>query len=90
MTSQIHGISQAIRNANDGIFMIQTAEGVLQESTNALHRMCELAIQSANGMYSDSDGTTQYAEFQQLTLELDRIAETTSFNGRNILDGMEL
>ena len=88
-TSQIRGLDQAIRNANDGISLIQTAEGALDESTNILQRMRELAIQSANGIYSDTDRATLDAEVQQLVSELDRIAETTSFNGQNILDGSQ-
>lgn len=87
MTSQISGLDQAVRNANDGISLIQTAEGALEESTNILQRMRELAIQSANGIYSDGDRATLDAEVQQLIEELDRISETTSFNGSNILDG---
>lgn len=87
MTSQIRGLDQAIRNANDGVSMIQTAEGALQETTNILQRMRELAIQSANGIYSDSDRATLDAEVQQLILEMDRIATTTSFNGQKLLDG---
>ena len=86
-TSQIRGLDQAIRNANDGVSLIQTAEGALDESTNILQRMRELSIQSANGIYSDADRATLDAEFQQLIEELDRIAETTSFNGQNLLDG---
>ena len=86
-TSQIRGLDQAIRNANDGVSLIQTAEGALDESTNILQRMRELSIQSANGIYSDADRSTLDAEFQQLIEELDRIAETTSFNGQNLLDG---
>lgn len=86
-TSQIRGLNQAVRNANDGISLIQTAEGALQESTNILQRMRELAIQSANGIYGDADRSTLDAEVQQLVEELDRIATTTSFNGQNILDG---
>lgn len=86
-TSQIRGLDQAVRNANDGISLIQTAEGALSESTNILQRMRELAIQSANGIYSDNDRATLDAEVQQLVSELDRIAKSTSFNGQNILDG---
>jgi len=86
-TSTIRGLDQAVRNANDGISLIQTAEGALQESTNILQRMRELAIQSSNGIYSDTDRATLNAEVEQLKSELDRIAETTSFNGQNILDG---
>ncbi|MDO3382606.1 flagellin N-terminal helical domain-containing protein [Gilvimarinus algae] len=87
MTSQVRGLDQAIRNANDGVSMIQTAEGALQESTNILQRMRELAIQSANGIYSKADRATLDAEVKQLVSELDRIAETTSFNGQKLLDG---
>jgi flagellin len=87
MTSQIRGLDQAVRNANDGISLIQTAEGALDESTNILQRMRELAIQSANGIYEDVDRATLDAEVQQLKIELDRIAETTTFNGRPLLDG---
>lgn len=86
-TSQIRGLDQAVRNANDGISLIQTAEGALQESTNILQRMRELAIQSSNGIFSDTDRATLDAEVQQLVSELDRIAETTSFNGQSLLDG---
>lgn len=86
-TSQIRGLDQAVRNANDGISLIQTAEGALDETTNILQRMRELAIQSANGIYSDTDRSTLDAEVQQLKAEIDRIADTTSFNGQNILDG---
>jgi len=87
MTSQVRGLDQAIRNANDGISLIQTAEGALQETTNILQRMRELAIQSANGIYSDADRKTLDAEVQQLISELDRIAKSTSFNGQKLLDG---
>lgn len=86
-TSQIRGLDQAVRNANDGISLIQTAEGALSETTNILQRMRELSIQSANGIYGDNDRATLDAEVQQMVSELDRIAETTSFNGQNILDG---
>ena len=87
MTSQIRGLNQAVRNANDGISMIQTAEGALDETTNILQRMRELSIQAANGIYSDADRSTLDAEVQQLKLELDRIAESTTFNGQPLLDG---
>jgi len=86
-TSQERGLNIAIRNANDGISMIQTAEGALDETTNILQRMRELAIQSANGIYSDANRATLNAEVNQLKAELTRIAETTSFNGLKILDG---
>ena len=87
LTSQVRGLNQAVRNANDGISLVQTAEGALQESTNILQRMRELAVQSANGTYSSGNRNTLDAEVQQLKSELDRIADTTSFNGQNILDG---
>ena len=87
MTSQINGLNQAVRNANDGQSLIQTAEGALDESTNILQRMRELSIQSANGTYDDGNRSTLNAEAKQLIAELDRIAETTSFNGQNVLDG---
>ncbi|MFC6669791.1 flagellin [Marinobacterium aestuariivivens] len=87
LTSQVQGLNQAVRNANDGISLIQTAEGALDESTNILQRMRELSIQSANGTYDSGNRATLNAEVQQLVKELDRIAETTSFNGQNILDG---
>lgn len=87
MTSQVRGLDQAIRNANDGVSLIQTAEGALSESTNILQRMRELSVQSANGIYSASDRKTLDAEVKQLVSELDRIAKTTSFNGQNLLDG---
>lgn len=87
MTSQVNGLNQAIRNANDGASLIQTAEGALDESTNILQRMRELSIQSANGTYDSGNRGTLNAEVNQLIAELDRISETTSFNGLNILDG---
>jgi len=87
MTSQIRGLDQAIRNANDGVSLIQTAEGALQETTNILQRMRELSIQSSNGIYSNADRATLNAEVKQLIEELDRIATSTSFNGQKLLDG---
>lgn len=87
MASQTRGLGQAIRNANDGISLIQTAEGALGESTNILQRMRELSIQSANGTYSSEDRLSLQAEVEQLKSELNRVAETTSFNGHKVLDG---
>ena len=87
MTSQIRGLNQASRNANDGISLAQTAEGALQESTNILQRMRELAVQSANDTNTSSDRASLQAEVTQLQSELNRIAETTTFNGKNLLDG---
>jgi flagellin len=87
MTSQIRGLNQAARNSNDGISLAQTAEGALQESTNILQRMRELAIQSANDTNSSSDRTSLQAEVNQLQQEMTRIAASTSSNGKTILDG---
>ena len=88
MTSQIRGLDQAVRNANDGISMIQTAEGALDQTTNILQRMRELSVQSANGTYNDSENRASLdAEFKQLLAEIDRIAENTEFNGQTLLNG---
>ena len=87
MDTQIRGVSQAIRNANDGISLAQTAEGALSEVTNILQRMRELAVQSANTINSDADRSSLDLEVQQLKTELDRIATTTSFNNQKLLDG---
>lgn len=87
MDTQIRGVSQAIRNANDGISLAQTAEGALSEVTNILQRMRELAVQSANSINSNSDRGSLDLEVQQLKTELDRIATTTSFNNQKLLDG---
>ncbi len=86
-TTQIRGLNQAIRNANDGISLSQTAEGALGELTNNLQRIRELAIQSANATNSDSDRAALDQEVQQRLAEIDRIASQTSFNGRKLLDG---
>jgi len=87
LTSQIRGFDQSVRNANDGISLVQTAEGALSESSNILQRMRELAVQSANGTYTSGNRTTLNAETQQLIKELDRISTSTNFNGLNLLDG---
>lgn len=87
MSAQIRGLNQAVRNANDGISVAQTAEGALQETTNILQRMRELAVQSANDSNTASDRASIQIEVDQLVEELDRIAETTTFNNRKILDG---
>lgn len=86
-TSQINGLNQAVRNANDGISLAQTAEGALQESGNILQRIRQLAIQSANDSNSAGDRKALQAEVSQLTSELNRIANTTTFNGKKVLDG---
>lgn len=87
MTSQIRGLNQAARNANDGISLAQTAEGAMQESTNILQRMRELAVQSANDSNSSTDRASLQKEIGQLQQELDRIATSTEFNGKKLLDG---
>jgi flagellin len=86
-TTQIRGINMAIRNANDGISLSQTAEGALVEVTNNLQRIRELAVQAANATNSNSDRAALNNEVQQRLAEIDRIGAQTSFNGRNILDG---
>lgn len=86
-TSQIRGLNQAIRNANDGISLSQVAEGALQESTNILQRIRELAIQSANGTNTGTERAALQQEVSQLQQELNRIAETTLFGNRLLLDG---
>ncbi len=87
MTSQINGLGVAVRNANDGISMAQTAEGALQQSTSIMQRMRDLALQSSNGSNSDQDRQSLQQEFSTLSGELTRIAKTTSFGGKNLLDG---
>jgi flagellin len=86
-TSQIRGLDQARRNANDGISLAQTAEGALSASSDILQRVRELAVQSANATNSASDRAALQQEVSNLTAELDRISVTTQFNGRNLLDG---
>ncbi len=87
MRSQIRGLTQASTNAEDGISMIQTAEGALNESHSILQRMRQLAVQAANGTETDSDRDNIQDEIEQLQDELDRIAETTEFNTMKLLDG---
>ena len=87
MTSQIRGLDQARRNANDGISLAQTAEGALQSSGDILQRVRELAVQSANASNSAGDRKALQAEVGQLLSELNRIANTTEFNGQKLLDG---
>ncbi|MBO6810464.1 MULTISPECIES: flagellin N-terminal helical domain-containing protein [Marinobacter] len=86
-TSQINGLNQAARNANDGISLAQTAEGALEESSNILQRIRELSVQSSNATNSSSDRAALQQEVGQLLNELDRVATTTQFNGLNLLDG---
>jgi len=87
LTSQTKGMTVAIANANNGNSIAQTAEGAMQESTNILQRLRELALQSANGDKSDADRASLQQEFTAKTGELTRIAQTTTYGGRNILDG---
>ncbi len=86
-TSQIRGLNQAVRNANDGISLSQTAEGALKSSGDILQRVRELSVQSANATNSAGDRKAIQAEVGQLLSEMDRIASTTEFNGQKLLDG---
>ncbi len=86
-SSQIRGLDQARRNANDGISLAQTAEGALQSTGDILQRIRELAVQSANATNSTSDRQAINSEVQQLTQEMQRISTTTAFNGQQLLDG---
>ena len=87
MQSQVDGLEQAVRNANDGIAMLQVAEGAVVEISNMLSRMRELAIQAASGTYSATDRAALNLELQQLFLEIQRIAVNTEWNGISILNG---
>lgn len=87
MTAQIRGLDQAVRNSNDGISLAQTAEGALNETTNILQRIRELAVQAASDHNNTSDRQSLQEEVSQLIAEVDRISENTSFNGRKILSG---
>ena len=87
LTAQIRGLNQAARNAADAISLAQTGEGALQEITNSLQRMRELAVQSRNDTNTAADRQSIDQEFQQLLAEVDRVAQITAFNGRNVLDG---
>ncbi len=89
MTAQIRGLNQAVRNANDGISLMQTAEGAMVEITNMMQRMRELSIQSANDTNAQDDRNYLDLEFQQLKQEINRITKNTQWNGMNILDQTE-
>jgi flagellin len=89
MTSQIRGLNMAVRNVNDGINMMQTAEGAMIEQSNMLQRMRELAIQSMNGTYSNTQRGYLDKEFQQLSSQIDRIATDTLWNDQQLLMGTE-
>jgi flagellin len=84
MTAQIRGLNQAVRNANDGISMLQTAEGATGEITNMLQRMRELAVQAANGTYQSSDRSSLNDEVKSLSAEITRIADNTEWNGMKL------
>lgn len=87
LTSQINGLNIAVKNSNDGISMAQTAEGALEQSTSILQRMRDLSLQSANGSNSEKERGALNSEVNELKKELDRIANTTSFGGKKLLDG---
>ncbi len=87
MTSQINGLNQAVRNANDGISMAQTTESALGEVTNNLQRIRELSVEAANGTYGTADRAALDVEVQQRLAEVDRIASKTTFNGQKVLNG---
>jgi len=87
MTADLRGMSMAIKNSNDGISMMQTAEGALGEITNMLQRMRELAVQSSTGSMSAANRKQLQAEFDQLVAEIDNVSKTTNFNGIKLLDG---
>ena len=87
MTSQIRGLGVAVSNANDAISMVNTADGALDEITTMLQRMRELAVQAGTGTTASTDRTYLQSEFTALRTEIDRIADNTQWNGRNILDG---
>ena len=87
LTSQVNGLNIAVKNSNDGISMAQTAEGALEQSTSILQRMRDLSLQSANGSNSTEERKALGSEVNELKKELDRIANTTSFGGKKLLDG---
>ena len=87
MRSQIRGLNQASKNIQNGVSFIQTTEGYLKETTDILQRVRELAVQSANGIYSDEDRMQIQVEVSQLVAEVDRIASQAQFNGMNMLTG---
>ena len=87
LTSQIRGLNQAVRNANDGISMIQTAEGATEQVTNMLQRMRELAVQASNDTNNTDDRTFLNMEFQALNSQIDKIANYTQWNAADVLNG---
>jgi flagellin len=87
MTSQVNGLNMAVRNANDAISMVQTAEGAIDEIVNMLQRMRELAVQAASGTYSTTDRAALDVEFESLDSEILRVSQNTEWNGTKLLDG---
>ena len=87
MRGQIRGLTQASRNASDGISLVQTAEGALNETTNILQRMREISVQSANSTNTETDRAALQEELNQLTTEINRIGNTTEFNTQKLLNG---
>ena len=87
LRAQVRSLNQAKRNAADGVSLVQTGEGALNEVSNILLRLRELAVQSANGTISSTDRQTLDEEFQSLVNEVDRIGRATEFNGIKLLDG---
>jgi len=89
MTAQIRGLNQAVRNANDAVNLLQTAEGSMVEQTNMLQRMRELAVQAANGTYSSTQRNYLQTEFDELGSQIDDISADTTWNGKQLLDGTD-
>lgn len=87
MTAQTRGLQKSVQNSTDWISLLQTADGALNEMTNILQRVRELAVQAVNDTNNDSDRNSLNEEVEQLVAELDRIAKTTNFNGVNLLNG---
>ena len=87
MTAQVRGLNQAVRNLNDGVNLLQTAEGALNETTNMLQRMRELAVQSASGTYSTTQRSYLAVEFNALGSQIDKVASETTWNGYTVLTG---
>ena len=87
LTAQVNGLNQAVRNGNDAIAMLQTADGAMEEVGNMLQRMRELGVQGGTGTLSSTDRTALNTEFVALRTEIDRIADNTQWNGDNLLDG---
>ena len=86
MSAQVEGMNLAVRNANDGVSMLQTAEGGLEETTDLLLRMRELAVQSSSGTYNATDRAALDSEFDALKAEITQISDRTDFNGTSVLN----